>query len=126
MAYCIYTAASVRVQKLSVYNDDTTSSLSVFLRALKGGLSTCPVLSRSLEIINNSLGSLKARNEQSTVAEVDLAGNSYLPAFPAYDLQMNPAEIAGAGPIDQDAFMLLDCFPESHIDAINNDWYIPT
>lgn len=74
MAYCVYTGASVRLQSPSTRHEDAASALGVFLRALKGGLSTCPVLSRSIDIINNRLSRLNSCDVPSTVAEIDSTG----------------------------------------------------
>lgn len=55
MAYCIYTSASVSLADVKTGDKDASKRMQTFLRALQGGLATCPVLQRSLDIIGNGL-----------------------------------------------------------------------
>ncbi|KFY89941.1 hypothetical protein V500_05394 [Pseudogymnoascus sp. VKM F-4518 (FW-2643)] len=125
MAYCIYTGASAMVQDVKSGELEAKVKMSTFLRALKGGLKTCPILQRSIDIISNSL-----QGSQSWVPEIDNSapdnsGRNYLPAFPYRDAQMDPSNETNYSFIDLDAFALLDSFPENHIDAVTGEWYLP-
>lgn len=99
--------------------------MSTFLRALKGGLKTCPIVQRSIDIINNSLQGSQAwvpEIEIDNPAAPDNSVRNYLPAFPYRDAQMDPSNEANYSFIDLDAFALLDSFPENHIDAVTGEW----
>lgn len=124
MAYCIYTAASAMAQDVKSGELEAKVKMSTFLRALKGGLKTCPILQRSIDIINNSL-----QGSQSWVPEIDNSApdnsrSNYLPAFPYRDAQMDPSNETNYSFIDLDAFALLDSFPENHIDSVTGEWYL--
>lgn len=55
MAYCIYTAASVAVQDVNAGDVIAAHKMQTLLRALRAGITTCPMLQRSLDIIINNL-----------------------------------------------------------------------
>ncbi len=129
MAYCIYTGASVMVQDVKLGDLEASRKIQTFLRALKQGVMSCPLVQRSLDIINTSLHTEKpyyAPAEDNSAAAEALMTRNYLPAFPYRDLQVD--YVSGAPPMgamDLDAFSLLDCFPENHIDNIPGEWYMP-
>jgi hypothetical protein len=121
MAYCIYTAASAMIQDVKAGDLDAHAKMDTFLRALNGGRTTCPVIQRSLDIINKSLEPKAANNINS-----EGLGRNYLPAFPYHDARKDFTNEETFGNIDLDGFSLLDSFPEYHIDNISAAWYWPT
>jgi len=130
MAYCIYTAASAMIQDVKAGDVDASAKMGTFLRALKGGITTCPVVQRSIDIINNSLHTEAPgfpSADDSTSAE-SLMTRNYLPAFPYRDAQVDYTNEANFGSMDLDAFnsTLLDCFPENHLDNVTSEWYLPS
>ncbi|CAK7207287.1 hypothetical protein SEUCBS139899_010097 [Sporothrix eucalyptigena] len=214
MAYCVYTGASVLVQDVKQGDVAAGAKIQTFLRALRLGVASCPLVRRSLDIITASLGaetssaaSQQPPNEKEVVvvesSESDSpsppaapniiqpnvmmdqptlmtgtpapldnsssAGNplmmrNYLPAFPYYHTQLDFSDAVGGGiatdnsgmntasnipqnmansgsnvpgsgvggdvydlsAMDIDAFSLLDCFPENHLDsATAASWYMP-
>jgi hypothetical protein len=139
MAYCIYTGASVMTHDVKTGDLEAGRKMQTFLRALRHGMVTCPLLQRSLHIITNSLHSENPRSSldatgtsissnTNPVANNHMASN-YLPAFPYMDLQVgnsfNASGSINLPGMDLDAFSMLDCFPENHIDTATAEWYIP-
>ncbi|KAH8812417.1 fungal-specific transcription factor domain-containing protein [Xylogone sp. PMI_703] len=127
MAYCIYTGASVMVQDVNAGDLEAKGKMNTFLRALKCGLKTCPVVQRSIEIIKNGL----KNGAQSRAVDIDesLPENTmrnYLPAFPYGDTQMALSNDSSYSLADLDAFALLDSFPENHMDTVAGGWYLPS
>ncbi|KFY36674.1 hypothetical protein V495_07690 [Pseudogymnoascus sp. VKM F-4514 (FW-929)] len=122
MAYCIYTGASAMVQDVKSGELEAKVKMSTFLRALNGGLKTCPIVQRSIDIINNSLQGSQAWMPEIDNAAPDNSMRNYLPAFPYRDAQMDPSNESNYNFIDLDAFALLDSFPENHIDAVTGEW----
>jgi hypothetical protein len=129
IAYCIYTGASVMVHDVNKGNVD--AKMMTFLRALKDGITTCPVVQRSLDIINNGI---KSGGRDVSQAEPDtfntddpaMTGN-YLPAFP----YQAPDLTFGADPFQQVMEFddsLLDCFPEAQFADLeaSETWSFPT
>jgi hypothetical protein len=55
MAYCIYTSASVLLNDVNAGDREAGEGMHTLLRALRGGIATCPILQRSLDIITNNL-----------------------------------------------------------------------
>lgn len=125
MAYCIYTGASVLVPDVNAGDHDAKSKINTFLRALKGGLKTCPIVQRSIDIINIGL---KPAGHSKTVDANDLGPDTavcnYLPAFPYGDNQLDASDENYFNMADGDAFTLLDSFPDHHIDATMGEWYL--
>ena len=138
MSYCIYTGAAVLVHDVKAGDVGASGKLQTFLRALHQGTATCPLLQRSIDIINNSLhgdpsaaigtpAPLSTGNLPSNQAMP--AVSSYLPAFPYTDMQLNLNQVSGqqlthVGGMDVDSFAMLDCFPENHMDATSqNSWF---
>lgn len=130
IAYCVYTAASVMVH--DVNKGDVDAKMMTFLRALKEGITTCPVVQRSLDIINNGLKSGVNNATQAGLETFNnahdpaLAGN-YLPAFP----YQAPDMAFGADPSLQSMEFeesLLDCFPEAQFADLeaSGTWFFPT
>ncbi|GAD99980.1 hypothetical protein FG01795.1 [Paecilomyces variotii No. 5] len=127
MSYCIYTAASVMIKDVKSGDLEASRKMQTFLRALQGGTKTCPLIQRSLDIINNSLNSTTprpaTRNEAATVE--GLSSMNYLPAFPYLDTELptQPASDWDPAGMDLDGFSLLDAFPEQHINNARGEWY---
>ncbi len=115
------------IQDVKAGDVAASSKMNTFLRALTGGITTCPVVQRSLDIINNSLHSKtptftmggEQRNDES------LLTRNYLTAFPYQEAPVDFAEANTLGSMDLDAFSLLDCFPENHMDNVGTEWYLP-
>ncbi|KAK9318917.1 fungal-specific transcription factor domain-containing protein [Lipomyces orientalis] len=127
MAYCIYTGASAIIQDVQAGDLDATKKMSTFLRALKGGCTTCPVVQRSIDIIKNSLQNLAVNSQAQTDNAIAASHRmSYLPAFPHHNWQVDPMNDGNLGIMDSDTFLLLDCFPENHIDTGSSEWYMPS
>jgi hypothetical protein len=124
MAYCIYTAASAMIQDVKAGDVDAKAKMSTFIRALKGGVTTCPVVQRSIDIINNSLHNTPPEVLSTNDSTAEGLMRNYLPAFPYRDVQVDYTNEANFGTMDLDAFSLLDCFPENHIDTVNSEWYL--
>jgi hypothetical protein len=126
MAYCIYTGASAIIQDVKSGNLDANSNMTTFLRALQGGLATCPVVQRSLDIINNSLQKPLSSQPRLRSESTGAPSKNYLPAFPNYDPQIDLGLGPNLGTMDLDASTFLDCFPENHIDMETGEWCLPT
>jgi hypothetical protein len=114
------------VQDVKAGDLEAKSKVNTFLRALKGGLKTCPIVKRSIEIINNGLKS----GGQSRVVDIDKSVpdsfvRNYLPAFPYGDTQMDLSNENNHSLTDLDAFAFLESFPENHIDTVAGEWYLP-
>lgn len=71
MAYCIYTAASVSLADVKAGDPGAVRRMQTFLRALQGGLATCPVLQRSLDIIAIGLKPDNQATVSSRTAQVN-------------------------------------------------------
>lgn len=139
MAYCIYTGASVMTHDVKTGDLDAGRKMQTFLRALRHGMVTCPLLQRSLHIITNSLQSdIPGPSLNATANPIssntnpvmnNLTASNYLPAFPYMDLQVgngfNASDSISLPGMDLDAFSMLDCFPENHIDTTTSEWYVP-
>ncbi len=125
MAYCIYTGASVMVQDVKAGELDAEGRMNTFIRALKGGLTTCPIVQRSIDIIKNALHSGHSKPMKLHEIGPDSLMRRYLPAFPYGDAQMNTSNETAHSFVDLDAFALLDSFPENHIHAATGEWGLP-
>lgn len=114
------------VQDVKAGDLEARGKINTFLRALKGGLKTCPIVQRSIDIINNGL-SKSGRSRTINVEETPPTNimRNYLPAFPYGDNQANIADDNSYNLTDLDSFALLDSFPENHIDAVGGEWYLP-
>ncbi|KAL2815054.1 fungal-specific transcription factor domain-containing protein [Aspergillus cavernicola] len=127
MSYCIYTAASVMIKDVKAGDLEANRKMQTFLRALQQGTTTCPLIQRSLDIINNSLQPktprLASLNDIATTENI--ADANHLPAFPYPDLDVANQFTADRNPtgMDLDAFSLLDSFPEQHINTATGEWY---
>jgi hypothetical protein len=111
------------IQDVKACDLDASAKMGTFLRALKGGVTTCLVVQRSLDIINNSLQTPLAELPSSINDTAE--GRNYLPAFPYRDAQVDYTNVGDFATIDLDSFSLLDCFPENHIMDGTGEWYIP-
>lgn len=60
-AYCIYTGASVLVRDVKAGNELARVKLDNLLTALRGGLTTCPILRRSIDIVERGLANREGR-----------------------------------------------------------------
>ncbi len=111
------------VQDVKLGDLEATRRIQTYVRALTQGVTTCPLVQRSLDIITNSL-----RSRPTYIAPqedgVDAVSRNYLPAFPYREMQIDFAE-AQLGPMDIDAFSMLDSFPEQHLDHVT-EWYMPS
>lgn len=133
MGYCIYTGASVMTHDVKAGDVDASQKMQTFLRALQQGTITCPVLQRSLDIINNCLRTEPASHTDSTPRTEDALNaaiiGSYLPAFPYSESQMGTdpsSQAMDLNVMDMDGLLLLDSFPENHIDTNTAEWYLPS
>jgi len=131
MGYCIYTGASAVTHDVKAGDVDASRKMQTFLRALQQGTATCPLLQRSLDIINNCLRTSPAPYAGDTPAEDTLNAitGDYLPAFPYLDLQVgadSSNQTMDLSVMDLDGFSLLDSFPENHIGTSTAEWYLPS
>lgn len=129
IAYCIYTGASVIVPDVKAGDLEASTKMQTFLRALRGGVSTCPLLQRSIDITTNSLnpGRDDLRTPGASIGPTeDLASGRYLPAFPLPGTSPTFDNEPSLGALDFDAFTVLDCFPEYHTTSAEANWYLGT
>lgn len=137
MVYCIYTGASVIVPDAKAGDLAADARLQTYLRALREGKTTCPLVDRSLDIITSSLNSKdpytspssveQNRADTTAMASGDiLMGRNYLPAFPYRDMQVDFSGDPQFVGMDVDPFSLLDSFPENHLDSVTGEWYMPS
>ena len=126
MAYCIYTGASAIMKDVKDGKNDAKARMETFLRALRGALGTCPVVQRSIDIINNSLQQRQTGGQAAMVNnDVAEVTPGYLPAFPNHDPQLDIGNMANLGSVAFDAFAFLDCFPENSMNMDIGEWYMP-
>lgn len=122
ISYCIYTGASVIVNDVNSGDLSASMRMRTFLRALQSSVTTCPVVQRSLDIINNSLTSQTHDFDTSQAAEAaetaeatttEPSTGRYLPAFPVPESEVANYEFNfNTDNLDMDNFSLLNCFPE--------------
>lgn len=106
-------------------DSEANFKMMTFLKALKQGISTCPLVQRSLDIITNGLQSEVNTNTETALEDV-ITDQSYLPAFPYYDPSLsNNAGLYQQGIAFDDP--LLDCFPEAHFsnEETSRTWFYP-
>lgn len=122
ICYCIYTGASVIVPDVNSGDLGASTRMQTFLRALHGGAVTCPVVQRSIDIINNNLtpqsrnlDTLQTRDTTNTESAI----GRYLPAFPVPENEVNYDMDFNAQDLDIDGFSLLNCFPEYHTSNVD-------
>lgn len=138
MAYCIYTGASTIIPDVKLGDVVARASMNTFLRALKGGCTTCPVVQRSINIIMNSLeeDGMALNDDDITQLQANPAiddsntanlARNYPPAFPHNDWQFGTGfdPVGSSSLMDSDALFLLECFPENHIGSGGSEWYMP-
>lgn len=120
IAYCIYTGASVTIQEMKEFT--ATAKLDNFLRALKHGISACPIVQRSLDIITKRLDTEATEVASKQPGCLSSEGLGYLPAFPSSDMGFDAFLNGELGPmdVDLDGFSVLDCFPEAQIDVFTS------
>jgi len=112
------------IQDVKAGDVEASAKMRTFLRALKGGIKTCPIVQRSLDIINNSLHSPLEAQPSTTIELAEGTMRNYLPAFPYRDMEVD-YNVGTFGATDLDAFSMLDCFPENHIVGGTGEWYVP-
>ncbi|KAL4779966.1 fungal-specific transcription factor domain-containing protein [Aspergillus varians] len=124
IAYCIYTAVSVMIKDVKAGDLEANRKMQTFLRALTQATKFCPLIQRSLDIINNSLQSrtprLASLDEIPTAEGIEDA--NYLPAFPYLDMENQFTADRNLAAVDLDTFSFLDSFPEQHINTAT-EWY---
>lgn len=133
MSYCIYTGASVITQDAKSGDIDATLKMQTFLRALRQGITTCPILQRSLDIITKNFreedtAASASCNKDGNIAAQGLCSRNYLPAFPYRDLEMMDVQDMSQGrSMDFEGLSFLDSFPETLFDHVNTteDWLLP-
>lgn len=74
IVYCIYTGSSVLVKDVRSGDQSAAKLLQTYLRAMNEGVTSCPVIQRSLDIVMNGLN----LNSQSSVRDPD-SGNASAP-----------------------------------------------
>jgi hypothetical protein len=126
IAYCIYTGASVLIPDVNAGDLDASTRMQTFLRALKGGVRTCPLVQRSIDIISNSLNAPNQSLDDyqaDGVSKTDLTTGRYLPAFPFPEAGADYNIDSNAGYLDIDDFSLLNCFPEYQMGNADSGLY---
>ena len=117
------------VQDVKLGDVEAARKIQTYVRALQQGVTNCPLVQRSLDIITNSLQSphphLTPREENSNTGHESLMSRNYLPAFPYRDMQVEYSQ-AQIGTMNLDAFSMLDNFPENHLDSVTGEWYMPS
>lgn len=106
MAYCFYTGASAMMQDALAGDMAAKQSMELFLEVLRGAQASCPVLQRSLNIIQSGL---------AATAQSDMGNQAFLPAFPGLDLSASGLDdlfFHNMGTMDY-----LDNFPELNMPA---------
>lgn len=141
MGYCIYTGASAVLE--DARNSEQGAAhpvLRTFIRALQSGISRCPLLERSLDIIIRSLSHGIQPQKISVPANMNdpsnggaamsactggVPVNPYIPAFPYMDPEIHLDFGMNQGLSDNimNPMALLDCFPEMQLDT--EDFSIP-
>ncbi|KND91752.1 Nitrogen assimilation transcription factor nirA [Tolypocladium ophioglossoides CBS 100239] len=132
MAYCIYTAASVMTQDVKTGYVEATLKMQTFLRALRQGGITCPVLQHSLNIITRSLESdavNMASCRANSAAGDGFTSRNYLPAFPVlyWDPDVDDLRDTNQGGMDLDGLSFLESFPENYFENMSmiGEWHLP-
>jgi len=101
---------------------EAEAKMRTFRRALNGAITSCPIVQRSIDIINNSLQS-DSSSLGPTKENTGDGTRNYLPAFP---YQSKYSDEPMFGNVDLDT-SLLESFPENYIDnAMASGWYWPT
>jgi hypothetical protein len=127
IAYCIYTGASVLIADVNAGDLDANARMQTFLRALEGGVQTCPLVQRSIDIINNSLvaTNISADTYQAAdTSKTDMTTGRYLPAFPFPEAGADYSIDFNAQNFDIDDFSLLNCFPEYQMSSVDAGLYL--
>ncbi|KAF2807541.1 uncharacterized protein BDZ99DRAFT_489809 [Mytilinidion resinicola] len=129
MAYCIYTGATVMVQDVKLGDLEAATKMQTFLRALEQGITSCPLVQRSIDILTNSLKSDSSNTDLSGAGALSTSENltfgHFLPAFPYCDPLVDYGNMANSSTMNVDSFSLLDCFPEYHMENAVGDWFWP-
>jgi hypothetical protein len=132
IAYCVYTAASATIQEAKEGDFEANGKMMTFLEALKQGKTTCPVVQRSLDIINNNLKpdvdrmpQVQSRNAST---EEPVITRDYLPAFP-YQMHERNHDVEPSQQFMTMDGTSLDCFPEVQYADLDLDmygtWFLP-
>lgn len=119
------------MQEVKTGDLEASVKMQTFLNALRQGITTCPIVQRSLDIIteglrSDSLSSAPSRANNTGVDE-GLMPRNYLPAFPYRGFDMYNAVDTSLGGVDLEDFSMLDSFPENHFDTLNGSgaWFMP-
>jgi len=126
IAYCVYTGASVVVPDVNAGDLGASAKMQTFLRALQGGVETCPIVQRSIDIINSNLTPQMQNLDTFSSTGTDnaeQAAGRYLPAFPVPQSEINFDIDWSAENLDMDSFSLLNCFPEFTTTSLDPELY---
>ena len=120
MAYCAYTGASAILPDARDGDAHALAKIQTLTRALETSLKRCPLVKRSLRIIEKGLNGMTSRgaaaDTQATNMSIPLP--NYIPAFPYVGLDGNFDMNADLDfGMHMDHFSALDCFPEAHINS---------
>lgn len=129
MAYCTYTAATIAVEDLNDGASGALEGVKTFIRALEGAKVTCPVVQRSLDIIQSSI----AQNSTAQLPVMDLppgrpAQESYTHnTMPAFPYQQIPIDFSGraemfAGIDPAVSSSMLNSYPQHYLDMRDEHW----
>lgn len=128
MAYCVYTGASALLRDARNGNAEAATKVQTFTRALQVGSVKCPLLERSLGIINKGLRPPPTRTvplDDSQGMMSSPTGHNFIPAFPYFGVTGADSSNSTTEPFGMNTatFSMLDCFPEAHMDF--TEWYTP-
>lgn len=134
MGYCIYTGASAVLEDARSSGQGATHPvLRTFIRALQSGITRCPLLEKSLNIIIRGLSRAVLDPQSAVLSEATNADhngvemstsstggahiNPYIPAFPYLDPQLDFNMNTYFNDNNMNPMALLDCFPEMQMDT---------
>lgn len=129
MAYCTYTAATIAVEDLNEGAVGALEGVKTFIRALEGAKVTCPVVQRSLDIIQKSIG--QNSTEQLPIMTLPSGGppqetyaHNIMPAFPYQQMPLDfsgrPEMFAGIDPAVSSS--MLNSYPQHYLDMRDEHW----
>jgi hypothetical protein len=118
MAYCVYTGASAILPDARDGDVEARAKIQTFTRALDSSLERCPLVKRSLKIIEKGLKKTAPPPVAPDAQRIDMhpPPPTYIPAFPYVGLDghfdLNADFDFG---MSMDQLSALDCFPEAHM-----------